>query len=244
MRPGRIALAAALLLVAAACVRLSFWQQARLRERRSHNARLLRARRMPPLRAAALVRIPFADSLAQRPAMAEGTFDTPRTVILRNRWHGDRQGVEVVTPMLLPGGLAVLVDRGWLPSPDGLRSEWRQLPARPRELVGLLQAFAPNRDQGGEAVLPGGGGAPPETTWRALDVAALRARLPYPVASFWVRQLPDPADPGPPLRATPEAPDDGPHLSYAIQWAVFAAAAGAAAVQVLRAPRGSATLPK
>jgi surfeit locus 1 family protein len=56
--------------------------------------------------------------------------------------------------------------------------------------------------------------------------------MPYPIADVYIVQSPDPALPQSPRRIEPPALDDGPHLSYAIQWFAFAVIAivGAAAL--------------
>ena len=73
---------------------------------------------------------------------------------------------------------------------------------------------------------PAGPGAPLErdgrTTWGRLDLEALGARVPYTLAPVYIRQLPDSKLPRFPRRLEPFPIDDGPHLSYAIQWFSFA----------------------
>jgi surfeit locus 1 family protein len=61
-----------------------------------------------------------------------------------------------------------------------------------------------------------------QVTWHRLDLAALRARLPYPILDIVISQTPDSALPQMPRRREPAALDEGPHLSYAIQWFAFA----------------------
>jgi len=74
--------------------------------------------------------------------------------------------------------------------------------------------------------IPSGGGKPLEyagrTTWGRLDLAELRVRLPYPILPLYLRQLPDSSLPAFPRRAPLPALDEGPHLSYAVQWFLFA----------------------
>jgi surfeit locus 1 family protein len=60
------------------------------------------------------------------------------------------------------------------------------------------------------------------TTWARLDREGLRSRLPYSLYSLYLRQVPDSTLPAFPRRLEPPALDDGPHLSYAIQWFSFA----------------------
>ncbi|HEY7681801.1 MAG TPA: SURF1 family cytochrome oxidase biogenesis protein, partial [Gemmatimonadales bacterium] len=64
-----------------------------------------------------------------------------------------------------------------------------------------------------------------QLTWRRIDLAALRTRLPYPIHSYVILQLPDSTLPKLPRRDEAPALDDGPHLSYAVQWFGFAVTA-------------------
>ena len=80
----------------------------------------------------------------------------------------------------------------------------------------------------GEPVEHGG-----RTTWRRLDLAALRGRLPYGVLPVYIKQSPDSALPRFPRRLEPPPVDEGPHLSYAMQWFLFAGLAVAFAVLVV-----------
>ena len=70
-----------------------------------------------------------------------------------------------------------------------------------------------------------GGGEPLETngrtTWSRLDLAAIRKALPYPVRGLAILQRPDSLLPTFPRRIEPAPLDDGPHLSYAVQWFSF-----------------------
>jgi surfeit locus 1 family protein len=70
------------------------------------------------------------------------------------------------------------------------------------------------------------GGAPlqrgRETSWARLDRRALRTALPYPIHPVYIRQSPDTTRRRFPRPLDPPPLDDGPHLSYAIQWFSFA----------------------
>lgn len=48
---------------------------------------------------------------------AEGKMDWARQFLLDNQTHNTVEGFEVLTPMLLAEGSAILVSRGWLPKP-------------------------------------------------------------------------------------------------------------------------------
>jgi surfeit locus 1 family protein len=204
-----------LLVAAAAFVRLGFWQLGRLRERETSNRVTLSARAAPPV---SLDRVDSAgiSSLGQRHVIATGRYDEDHDIVLRGVALDGVPGVHVVTPLLLPGReTALLVDRGFVPSPDAVTVETDSLREPGRVRV-----------EGIAIPIPSGGGKPLEhggrTTWGRLDLAELRQRLPYPILPIYVRQLPDSGLPAFPRRVPPPALDEGPHLSYAIQWFLFA----------------------
>lgn len=219
-------------LVSAVCLRLGFWQLERLRERRDDNRLAEAARALPEVAMSG-----SADSaLAHRRVRATGAYDRDGEVILRGQSHRERPGVVVVTPLRLPGAnAAVLVARGFVPSADAVTVS-SVPPADSAEVTirGIALPLGEREDDGGVLERPGQG-----TTWKGLDRSAIEARLGYPVAGVYIMQAPDSAAPSSPRRMEPPALDDGPHLSYAIQWFAFAiiALVGAAA---LLGRRGSA----
>lgn len=209
---------------AAVCVRLGFWQMGRLQERRAANRVAGEARAAPP------VRLPGAGhvgSLANRRVEAVGRYDHANEIVVRGTSFQGLPGVAVVTPLRLAGrDTALLVTRGFVPAPDAVTAE-----------LDPLREEGEVRVEGVALPLDSGGGRPLErngrTTWGALDGAALRDRLPYPFFPVALRQTPDPSLPRLPRRLEPPALDDGPHLSYAVQWFLFAGMAVAFAVVVV-----------
>jgi surfeit locus 1 family protein len=210
---SRLLLLGCFVAVALVCARLGLWQVHRLRERRAVNAEALAARSKPPVMieegAAA------GAGLVDRRVVASGRYDDDHPFILRGRVYQGVPGVEIVSPLLLHDGRsAVLVNRGFVPTPDAFTVE----PDSLRE-PGTV------RVEGIALPMHSGGGAPlqrgKETAWAQLDLEALRARLPYPISPIYIRQLPDSTLPRFPRRLEPLSLDDGPHLSYAIQWFSF-----------------------
>jgi len=211
--PSRLLLLGGFVAVALVCARLGLWQVHRLRERRAANAEALAARSQPP------VTIERGDAtgagLIDRRVVASGRYDDEHPIILRARVYQGVPGVEIVYPLVLDNGQsAVLVNRGFVPTPDAFTVD----PDRLRE-PGTV------RVEGIALPMQSGGGAPlqrgKETAWARLDLEALRARLPYPISPVYIRQLPDSSLPRFPRRLEPLPLDDGPHLSYAIQWFSF-----------------------
>ena len=220
-------LAVLALVVGAVCVRLGFWQLDRLEQRRARNAVVLAARSAEPM---VLGPGRLGAELDQRRIRMRGEFDRAGEVVIRGATWDGGPGVRVVTPFRPEGtDTLVLVDRGFVPAPDAVsaRLEGFDEPG-PREVAGIALAI-PSRDDGGEPLERRG-----TTTWRGLDLAALRARSAVPIAPISVLQTPDSALPPWPRRQDAAPLDDGPHLSYALQWFGFALIAVGGAIVVWR----------
>jgi surfeit locus 1 family protein len=211
--PSRLLILGVFGVVALVCARLGAWQVHRLQERRAVNAAALAARSMPPVTIQESAAVDTG--LVDRRVVATGHYDDNQAIILRGRVHQGVPGVEIVSPLVLgPGQGAVLVNRGFVPTPDAFTVAPDSLrePGRVR-----VEGIALPIGSGRGAPLTRGR----ETTWAALDLQALADRLPYPFSPIHIRQLPDSALPRFPRRLDPPALDDGPHLSYAIQWFSF-----------------------
>lgn len=213
---------------AAACGRLGFWQLDRLAQRRARNATLRAARARPLLE---VTRALAPDSARDRQVHARGVYDYGQERL----WHGRSldgvPGVDLITPVRLADGSAVLVDRGWAPSTDGYHVEARfYRESDSADVIGL------------GSVAPRGRGD--------VDPAKLADSLPYPLKAFVLVALPVAANgagagaptPTPSLTPTPTRwplPEisDGPHLSYAIQWFSFALIILVGSIALLRQRR-------
>ena len=217
--PARIwlfaALAAALAVV---FVGLGRWQLRRLDERRARNA-MISARMQEPAR-------PFAalpDTHSFRRATLDGDADYPNEIVFTGRSRNGSPGVYILTPVRpRDRDTAVIVIRGWVYAPDAASvdlSRWRE-PGR-HEFTGYVGALA---GQGAAA-------AASNRKIRALSLPAVRALVSYPLASRYLVSQDSAPDTVPARLAAPVL-DDGPHLSYAIQWFSFAliALVGAAVV--------------
>jgi surfeit locus 1 family protein len=165
-------------------------------------------------------------SRANRRVEATGRFDRQHEIVLRGHVLREVPGIHVVTPFRLQGSdSAVLVNRGFVPSPDATFAATDSLDEPGLITLAGLALPVPVSDDGG-APLTGNG----KETWRRLDLPALRARIPYPLLDIYILQAPDSSLPRYPRRLEPPVLDDGPHLSYAVQWFAFAAIAVAGGV--------------
>lgn len=208
--------------VAVAFVRLGFWQLDRLEERRAHNRRVEHQAQLPPVTD---VSEAVAD-VAYRQADVQGTFDPANELILFGRALDGRPGNHVLTPLVTEAGEAIVVDRGWVPI------ELDEAPvgpaAPPPGTVRVTGVLYPSEEDGGGAAGP--------ARVSAIDVALIERGLPYDVAPVYLWALEqEPAQSGElPVGAPLPELDDGPHLSYAIQWFILSTIAAVGWVVLLR----------
>jgi surfeit locus 1 family protein len=220
------------ILVAAGCVRLGIWQLDRLAQRKAINA-TVRAQLEAPVFAidtgGTWADSSAANALRYRRARGAGVYDFEHEVMVMARVHRGVPGVHVVTPLRITDDLAVLVERGWVPAPDG------KLPAIDPAEVGDTAVVS------GVFVFPSEGAAAQsaDVGWpryvTGLNVITLAAAYPYRLAPLVLRRTELPTAAPTDMRAIPLPPmTNGPHLSYALQWFSFATIALVGSVIVFR----------
>jgi surfeit locus 1 family protein len=198
------------------CVSLGVWQLRRLSARQKANAFLAARRFAPEL---PLDSLPEDTSVAHfRRVRVTGTYDFNHEIIFTLRGRNGSPGINILTPVLRNGkDSAVLVNRGWIYSPDGVTADlnpWRE--AESVNASGFVETF------------PTRGPFPPPSparprSFRRLDRAALEKVFPYPIANYYVVITDSSASASAPPRVEPLPLDEGPHRNYAIQWFSFAA---------------------
>jgi cytochrome oxidase assembly protein ShyY1 len=231
-RSRRVAVVIIAIVVAATCVSLGLWQLRRLDERRALNARILERRSTTPL---SIEGVPGnAAAEPYRPATAQGRYDVEHEALVYGRSLDGEAGHHVVTPLILPGGGAILVVRGWVPF--AMQAAPVREAAPPANEVRVRGSLA--LDEGDGSILPDAAGIV-----RVLDVRGIASALPYDVFPLPL-QLVDqtPQQPGAlPIPVPLPALSEGPHFSYAIQWFSFAVIALVGAVILLRRDRRPTT---
>jgi surfeit locus 1 family protein len=197
-------------------ISLGFWQLRRLFARRAANA-ILAARRSAP--EVPLDSLPRDTSAAHfRRVRIRGTYDYANEIILTLRGRQGSPGVNILTPIRRNGNdSAVLVNRGWVYSPDGIEvdpAKWRE--GDTLDANGFVETFptagafdAPNPAR--------------PRSMRRLHRSDLTKLFPYPIANYYVVLTDSALTPNAPPRVEPAALDEGPHQNYAIQWFSFAA---------------------
>jgi surfeit locus 1 family protein len=220
--------------VAAVCIRLGFWQLERLEQRKARTEPLAVNLEAPPFRLSSALN--DTSGLRFRHAHAAGTWDGERSIVLPGRSLRGVPGVHVLTPLVLDGGAAVLVNRGWVAAPDGATVNDVFFVERGRaEVSGLIVPF-PGAEASRVPTASLGTDSGFRRVWFAIDEAALRAQFPYRLLDVQLQLLADTTAPAWPVRLPPPVIEFGPHLGYALQWFSFALIAlGGWTAMVLRA---------
>ncbi len=199
--------------LAGGAVRLGFWQLSRLGERRASNAVLLAGQAAPPIDLSEVPVLGLATSLEGRRVVAVGSFVAGADLLLRGRVNNKAPGLEVMTPFALAGGGTLWVLRGFVPSPDATTPPATYSPGDSGQVIlrGLMLAI-PSTSDGGQPLERDG-----RTTFRRLDRDLAATRFPDS-PPYYLLLDPDVTARGD-LASVPLPPmNDGPHLSYAIQW--------------------------
>ena len=228
------------ILAAALFVRLGIWQLSRLEERRARNRLVFAQMEAAPVDVGAL---PKDTALAHyRRVRVVGARDYDHELVYAARTHNGAPGVDLLTPGRIPGSdTAVLVNRGWVYSPDGATVDLAQLRDLDSTFEGYVEEFPPG---------PGAAFSNNPRTIARLSHAIVANAIPYPIAPFYVVLgedrvvIADPASKArQPTRIGAPDLDEGPHKSYAFQWFSFALIALIGAGVVITQSRSSGTRP-
>ena len=200
---------------------LGFWQLDRLSQRKAFNSEVIERSEQAPVELSSIL----GDLAAGRldPAGAEwrrvtvrGTYVADQ-VIQYNNFQNGRAGNDVLTAMVVDTDDTVIVNRGFVPL--GV-----DLPPAPGDDVDVLGYIRPSEVRGrGELTDTSDGGTGALTETRRIDIPRLSAQFPGEVAPVYVQLIdakPPPTVGEPEPVVLPEL-DNGPHLSYAIQWFIF-----------------------
>lgn len=201
---------------------LGMWQLQRHDERRAFDSRVAVRIDAPAVPLDDLVdRSGAVTDVEYREAVLVGSYLVDEEVILQARSLGGRSGHEVLTPLLLADGTAVIVDRGWVPI-DVAGPPVAGAEPPPGEVTVTGYVRAPQVRSGLGPVDPAEGEL---DRISRVDVERLASQVDAPLQPLWVQlatQVP-PQEEFPLVTDPPEPGGGPPHLSYAVQWFVFAA---------------------
>ncbi|SCL21818.1 SURF1 family protein [Micromonospora inyonensis] len=218
------------LVAAAVMVQLGNWQLDRYQGRSAINERIDATARMTPVPLPDVLAAPTgaAGSTGAAPDAATvwtrvtvtGRYDTTNSVWIRGRSVERQVGFELVTPLLLADGSAVLVDRGWVPpTPGGDATARPELPATPSGEVTVVGRVRLSESGAGGVERRDG-----RLETRRIGVPQLARELPYPLHGAYLlldEQTPA-ADPV--FQAVPVRHENNwQNFGYVVQWWLFAA---------------------
>lgn len=219
MNPRWISAALVILVLAGACVQLGRWQLNRLDERKSRNdvTRSNLAAPTAPLDDVVGPSRVVGPQHDWRTATVTGRYDATKQVVLRYRNVRDKPGFEIVTPLVLANGSAVLIDRGFLARQGGELAPGT-IPSVPTGEVTITGRLR-RSERGGHT----SGGVPVDGTARLINGPEFATALGLNLYDGYltVDQQSPAADPAFAGFPGPEI-DDGPHFFYALQWFFFA----------------------
>lgn len=217
LRPKWIAFHLLVFGAIATMIWLAFWQFERLDERRAFNEVVAERIDQPPVGFDELLPSAIADpeAVEWRQVIVSGDYLDDQ-VIWFNRSQDGLAGDNVLS-VLVDDDTTVVVNRGFVvlgteipPAPDG-----------DVEVLGRLRVPS-ERQRGGLTDSADG----PVTEVRRVDLGLLEQQLPGDVAPVYldlIGSVPNVA-PGDPVPTPAPTIDEGPHLSYAVQWLIFATA--------------------
>jgi cytochrome oxidase assembly protein ShyY1 len=155
------------------------------------------------------------DDTKWRSVLLTGTYATDDITYVRNRVKQSTIGFEQLVPFTLVTGETIVVNRGWLPA-DAKYEAPRVSPAPPSGDVTVIARLYPD-----EPVVAGR--SAPEGQVATINVESITGGIDGPVFAGWYGQLvSEDAEVATGSLWSRPLLDEGPHLSYALQWYVFA----------------------
>lgn len=206
-------------LTVALFVNLGMWQMRRLDERKALNITIEERMAQEPINLAALVADTGLDpaELEYRRVIVDGTYDVQREILLQARTLNSQSGHNVVTPFAWEGG-TLAVNRGWVPI-DSLGPPVPEAspPVAEVEVIGILRA---SEDRG-----PTGATGPDGSYAKIgrIDLVLLAPQWGPSLFPMYLQlETQDPPHGEYPIPLPPPEISEGAHLSYALQWFIFA----------------------
>ena len=208
---------ALVIVFAVACVFLSQWQFARYEEESIRVERIERNWDAAPvsLRQVMPTLDTFEADETWQPVAVTGRYLADQQVLVRNRPLDSRVGFEVLVPLRLDDGTVLVIDRGWIAA-GSAQDAPDAVPAPPEGQVTVTARIKP-----GEPAIPGR--SAPEGQLATIDLDALATTVGGDVYTSGYGVLADeqPAPASSPRPIPMPRIEQGPNLSYALQWVAF-----------------------
>jgi len=201
---------------AVACVALASWQIDRRSEAVSKIERVSSNYTLDPLGFSNVSILEGADvvSFEWRQILLSGRYITDGSLLVRNRAVAGQPGFIQLIPFELESGEIVIVERGWIAADSNLEANEEFLPTdAKKEIIARLRLSesVPNRKS-------------PAGQVTSINLPELKTKLALPVKTdFYVQLISEsPDESSYPQPLSKPVLDEGNHLSYAVQWILFA----------------------
>jgi len=203
-------------LFAGACVALANWQFDRRDQAVSKIQRMVENYDKSPIEFDSISQLTL-DQVAPyewTPVELEGAYLTDQELLVRNRPIAGQPGFLQIVPFQLSTGEVIVVERGWIPADSDLAPAASMTPAaKPKTLIARVRLgdLTPNRDS-------------PAGFATSIHLESLSELLGAGVEQeFYLRLISEsPGEPTSPQPLRKPTLDEGNHLSYAVQWILFA----------------------
>ena len=207
-------------------VNLAMWQLDRHQQRKDFNATLVQRFDAPIRPLDELLQSGDPADIEWMPTALTGTYIQGEDVSLVNVSQNGAAGYDAITPLLLGNGKVVLVNRGFLP----LVAEFPSAPSGEVSILGRIRATSERRTG---AVSDPATGELAEV--QRIDIARLQQQIDGELVPVYVQLLKSTPAEAPSL-STIVDPEfgNGPHMSYVIQWILFALCAAGGWVALVR----------
>jgi len=210
-------------------IRLGFWQLDRNAQRQADITRVQAAINLPVLDLNLRPLPAELESMEYRQVVATGVYDFDHQVALRNqvrsRMLGTDPGVALLTPLLLPDGGAVMVQRGWIPLDYKTPASWKQFDEPGMVRVNGIIRLSLEKGEVGKSLLDPtlSPGEARLEFWNFVNLERLQEQLPFSILPVYIQQAPGSDPESLPYRQL-EQPDldPGAHVGFALQWFFYA----------------------
>jgi surfeit locus 1 family protein len=226
LRPRWIATHLLVITLIVVMVNLANWQLDRHHQRKDFNATLVQRFDAPVRQLDELLQSGEPADIEWMPTAVTGTYLHGEDISLVNVSQNGAAGYDAITPLLLSNGTVVLVNRGFLP----LVADFPSAPSGEVSILGRIRATSQRRTG---AVSDPATGELAEV--QRIDIVRLQQQIDGELVPVYVQLLKSTPSEAPSL-STIVDPEfgNGPHLSYTVQWLVFALCAAAGWVALVR----------
>ena len=200
---------------AAACVGLASWQIERRSEAVSKIERVANNYDLSPVALEQISNL-NAESIVAfewRPVELSGTYLVGQAVLVRNRAIAGQPGFVQLIPFETENGDVVIIERGWIPADSDLNPASAFIPSAAKDLIARVRLGeeVPNRQS-------------PDGQVTSINLPEIQQQLPGNLeTNFYLRMISEtPVESSYPQPLSRPVLDEGNHLSYAVQWIIFA----------------------